>query len=165
MSLLAMAAHLLFQTRADHKVVTRRGVVAMQAKDTVIEYVQAYVAPGERILIYPYQSTYYYLTQTYSPTRFDFYQPGMHTDRQLQEMLAEFSAHPTRVVLYQPAFADHMHEAWPNTSPSAFARDAMADYIMREYRGCTTLTSTTDWHFLFMVRKATTCPSAKTGSP
>jgi len=161
MSLLAMAGHLLFQTRADRKVVTRRGVVTMHAKDTVIEYVQAHVAPGERILIYPYQSTYYYLTQTYSPTRFDFYQPGMHTDRQLQEMLAEFSAHPTRVVLYQPAFADHMHGAWPNTSPSAFARDAMADYIMREYRGCTTLTSTTDWHFLFMVHRDLACPNGE----
>jgi 4-amino-4-deoxy-L-arabinose transferase-like glycosyltransferase len=159
MSLLAMAAQVLFQARADNSVVTRRGAITMQTKDTVIEYVQAHVAPGEQILIYPYQSTYYYLTQTYSPTSFDFYQPGMHTDRQLQEMLAEFSAHPTRVVLYQPSFADHMHEAWPNTPPSAFARDAMADYIMREYRGCTTLTSTTNWHFLFMVRRGLTCPN------
>jgi len=157
MSLLAMAAHLLFQTRADHSVVTRRGAVTMHKKDTAIEYVQAHVAPGERILIYPYQSTYYYLTQTYSPTRFDFYQPGMHTDRQLHEMLAEFSAHPTRVVLYEPAFADHMHEAWPNTPPSAFARDAMADYIMREYRGCITLSS----QILFMVRGDLACPDGE----
>ena len=159
MSLLALAAQLLFQARADNSVVTRRGAVTMQTKDTVIEYVQAHVAPGEQILIYPYQSTYYYLTQTYSPTRFDFYQPGMHTDRQLQEMLAEFSAHPTRAVLYQPAFADHMHEAWPNTPPSAFARDAMADTIMREYRECITLTSPTNWRFLFMVRRDLTCPN------
>ena len=161
MSLLALAAQLLFQTRADHRVVSRRGAITTQRRDTVIEYVQAHVPPGERILIYPYQSTYYYLTQTYSATRFDFYQPGMHTDRQLQEMLAEFSAHPTRAVLYQPAFADHMHEAWPNTPASAFARDAMADYIKREYRECTTLTSTANWHFLFMVRRDLTCPNGE----
>ena len=157
MSLLAMAAHLLFQTRADHSVVTRRGSVTMKTKDTAIEYVQTHVAPGERILIYPYQSTYYYLTQTYSPTRFDFYQPGMHTDQQLQEMLTEFSAHPTRVVLYEPAFAEHIHEAWPNTPASAFARDAMADYIMREYRGCITLSS----QILFMVRRDLACPDGE----
>ena len=157
MSLLALAAHLLFQTRADHSVVTRRGAVTMQTKDTVIEYVQAHVAPGEEILIYPYLPTYYYLTQTYSPTRFDFYQPGMHTDQQLQEMLSDFSAHPTRVVLYEPAFADHIHEAWPNTPPSAVARDVMADYIMREYRGCTTLTS----QILFMMRRDLTCPNGE----
>jgi len=157
MSLLAMAAHLLFQTRADHSVVTRRGALTMQTRDMVIEYVQAHVAPGEQILIYPYQSTYYYLTETYSPTRFDFYQPGMHTDRQLQEMLSHFSAHPTRVVLYEPAFAGHIHEAWPNTPPGAFARDAMVDYIMREYRGCITLSS----QILFMVRRDLECPNGE----
>jgi len=157
MSLLALAAHLLFQTRADHSIVTRRGPVTMQTKDTAIEFVQAHVAPGEQILIYPYQSAYYYLTQTYSPTRFDFYQPGMHTDQQLREMLADFSAHPTRVVLYEPGFAEHIHEAWPNTPTSAFAHDAMADYIMREYRGCITLSS----QILFMVRRDLTCPEGE----
>jgi hypothetical protein len=160
-----MAAHLLFQARGDSTVITRRGAVTTSGRETVITYVQAHVAPGERILIYPYQSIYYYLTQTYSPTRFEYYQPGMHTDQQLQEMLAEFSAHPTRVVLYEPTFVDHIHDAWPNTPASAFAHDAMADYIMREYRKCITLNSATDWHFLFMVRKDLTCPSAKTGSP
>jgi 4-amino-4-deoxy-L-arabinose transferase-like glycosyltransferase len=156
-SLLAMAANLLFQTRADHTVVTRRGTLIMQTRDPVIEYVQGHVAPGEQILIYPYQSTYYYLTETYSPTRFDFYQPGMHTDQQLQEMLADFSAHPTRVVLYEPAFASHIHEAWPNTPPGAFAHDAMADYIMREYRGCITLSS----QILLMVRRDLVCPDGE----
>lgn len=48
MSLLAMAAQLLFQTRANYSVVTRRGAVTMQTKDAVIEYVQAHVAPGNR---------------------------------------------------------------------------------------------------------------------
>ena len=129
----------------------------MQTRDPVIEYVQGHVAPAEQILIYPYQSTYYYLTETYSPTRFDFYQPGMHTVQQLQEMLADFSAHPTRVVLYEPAFASHIHEAWPNTPPSAFAHDAMADYIMREYRECITLSS----QFLLMVHRDVTCPDGE----
>jgi hypothetical protein len=161
MSLFAVAAQLLIQARAENVVLTRRGAVATHGRDTVIEYVQAHVAPGERILIYPYQSTYYYLTETYSPTSFDFYQPGMHTDQQLQGMLAEFSAHPTQVVLYQPAFADRIHEAWPNTPPSAFSRDAMADYIMRKYRECITLTSPANWHFLFMARRDLTCPNGE----
>src|SRR5216684_8220857 len=141
MSLLAMAAQARFAARGDHKVITRRGAITMQGPGTVIEYVQAHVPAGESILIYPYQSTYYYLTQTYSPTRFEYYQPGMHTDRQLQEMLADFSAHPTRVVLYEPTFTDHLREAWPNTPQSAFARDALADYIVREYHSCATLSS------------------------
>jgi 4-amino-4-deoxy-L-arabinose transferase-like glycosyltransferase len=161
MSLLAVAAQVLFQGRTDHSVVTRRGDIGVQRPDTVIGYVQDHVAAGERMLVYPYQSTYYYLTETYSPTRFDFYQPGMHTEQQLQEMLAEFSAHPTRVVLYEPGFADHMLEAWPNTPASAFSRDALAEYIMREYRGCTSLGP----QILFMVRKDLSCPNGERPSP
>jgi hypothetical protein len=161
MSLLAMAAQSLFSARGDHSVITRRGTITMQTPDMVIPYVQAHVAPGERILIYPYQPTYYYLTQTYSPTRFDFYQPGMHTEQQLQEMLAEFSAHPTRAVLYEPTFTEHLHEAWPNTPSSAIARDALAEYIKSEYRPCAMLTS----EIQFMMRNDLVCPNAERPSP
>lgn len=161
MSLLALAAQLFFAARVGNSVVTRRGTIVTGGRETVIEYVQAHVAAGEKILIYPYQSTYYYLTQTSNPTAFDFYQPGMHTDQQLREMMDEFRAHPTRVVLYQPDFADRIRKAWPHTSPTAYAHDPMADYITREYHQCITLTSPSDWHFLFMVRKDLACPNEK----
>ncbi len=161
MSLLARAAQSLLSTPAPQTVNSRRGAIIMDAPDEVISYVQAHVAPQERILIYPYQPTYYYLTQTYSPTRFDFYQPGMHTEQQLQEMLAELSAYPTRAVLYQPRFTEHLRKAWPNTPPSAIARDVMAEYIVREYQPCATLSS----EIVFMVRKDLTCPNAGRPSP
>jgi len=161
MSLLAMAAKSLFVAPSDRSVITRRGSITTQGPGTVIEYVQAHVAPGESILIYPYQSTYYYLTQTYSPTRFDYFQPGMHTEEQLREMLADFSAHPTRVVLYEPTFKDHLREAWPNTPPGALGRDVLAEYIMREYHPCTTLGS----EILFMMRSDLKCPNEERPSP
>jgi len=161
MSLLAMAAKSLFVAPSDRSVVTRRGTIITQGPGTVIEYVQAHVARGESILIYPYQSTYYYLTQTYSPTRFDYFQPGMHTKEQLGEMLADFSAHPTRAVLYQPTFTDHLREAWPNTPPSALGPDVMAKYIVHEYHACKTL----DSEILFMMRNDLECPNGEKPSP
>ncbi len=160
-SLLAMAAQLLFSARGNQHVVTRRGVITAQAPDTVIRYIQAHVSPGERLLIYPYQSAYYYLTGTYSPTRFDFYQPGMHTEQQAREMLAEFSSQPTRAVLYEPTFAGHIREAWPNTPASAFRRDPLAEYITLEYRFCTTLSS----QIVFMARKDLPCPGGERPAP
>ncbi len=166
MSLLAMAAQpLLFEAMAANTVYTRRGTVRTHTKDMVIEYIQAFAAPGERILVYPYGSTYYYMTETYSPSRYEYHQPGMHSDQQVHEMLSEFSAHPTRIVLYEPAFADHIPEAWPNTPAAALVRDPMADYIVRKYRACAMLTAATSWHFLFMVRKDLTCPNREKPSP
>jgi hypothetical protein len=159
-SLLAMGAQgFIFQAPSREKVLTRRGLVAMGTNDMVVDYIQAHVPPGESILFYPYMATYYYLTKTYSPTRFEFSQPGMHTYEQMQVMLAEFSAHPTRFVVYEPAFPDHIHDSWPNTPPEALARDPLGSYIAHNYRPCVTLTSSTNWHFLFMTRRDLACPS------
>jgi len=160
MSLLARAAQSLLTTRGDYTVFTRRGAITMDKPDSVIEYVQAHVASKESILIYPYQPTYYYLTQTVNPTQFDFYQPGMHTEQQGQEMEAEFSAHPTRAVLYEPTFTDHLRDAWPNTPQTAIARDALAGYIQREYHRCAMLNS----EIQFLMRKDLACPNGE-GTP
>jgi len=159
MSLLAMAGQSLFAVRGDYGLNTRRGAISMSSPDRVISFVQSRVGPGEKMLIYPYNSTYYYLTQTYSPTRFDFYQPGMHTEEQLQEMLAEFSSHPTRVVLYELNFTQHLREAWPNTPTTSVAQDVLAEYIEREYRPCAMLNS----EIQFMMRKDLECPKEKRG--
>ncbi len=165
LSLFAMGAQALtFQGTSKVRVESRRGTLFMAKKDMVIDFVQSHIDPGERVLFYPYMATYYYLTDTYSPTRFEFNQPGMHSPEQVQEMLREFSAHPTKFVLYEPAFPDHIHDAWPNTPASALARDPMADYIAKEYRPCGTVTSNNDWHFLFMVRKSTACPETEEAS-
>jgi hypothetical protein len=161
-SLLAEASQLLFQTGTGQPVFTRRGSITLEKKDDIIEHVQDFVAPGERILMYPYLSTYYYLTETYSPTRYEYYQPGMHTFQQLDEMVAELSAHPTRFVVYDPDFVNQIHDIWPNTPAGALARDVMADYIRREYRACTSFNSpTANSHIVFMARKDLACPNVE----
>lgn len=159
MSLLAIGAEALFQAATGKPMATRRGVVTMDKEDQVIPRVQDFATPGEKILVYPYLSTYYYLTRTYSPTRYEFYQPGMHTFEQLDEMVRDFSAHPTRLVLYEPGFAEHIHEAWPNTPAIALVHDPMADYILRTYHSCGTVTTSGEWHFEFMLRNDLSCPT------
>lgn len=163
-SLLAEGAQVLFQAGTGKSVHTRRGYITLEKTDEVIPSIQNYTVPGERILVYPYLSTYYYLTGTYSPTRYEFYQAGMHTFAQLEEMVKAFSADPTRLVLYEPGFAEHIHEAWPNTPASALARDPMADYIMREYHSCGIVTTAGQWHFEFMLRNDLSCPNVERSS-
>ena len=158
LSLVPSAMALLFSATAPHVTqVTRRGTVISSSRDTVLDYVQAHVAPGEKILVYPYSSLYYYLTDTRSSTPFEYFQPGMNTDGQAREMLNELSAHPVRVAIFEPTFSEHIG-SWPNTPLSALASDPVGDYIVREYHSCQTLGSADNWHFLFMVRKDTACP-------
>ena len=156
---LAFSMPLLMRAvRAPYKVETRRGVITMPANDTVIEYVQANVAPGETILVYPYLPLYYYLTETLGPTRYEYFQPGMNTNEQLEEMLSQFASRRVRVVLFESSFAEKIPYSWPGTPQPAIATDRVADYIVRNYRTCSILNSPSDWRFQFMVRKDLACP-------
>ena len=163
-SLLTMGTALLVRTRANNHLITRRGPITTQLRDDLAPYIERHVPAGEQILIYPYQPTYYFLTRTNNPTRYEYYQAGMHTSAQLENMLSDLRAHPVRVVLYDPSFADHIRVSWPNTPPSALASDAVADYIAREYRMCKWLDSAASlgspehFRFLFMIRKDLPCP-------
>jgi Dolichyl-phosphate-mannose-protein mannosyltransferase len=155
-SLFGMA--LLIRTIGAHHVTTRRGEITVPGKDTVVDYVQAHVSHGEHIVVYPYLPLYYFLTATYSPTRYDYFQPGMHTVKQADEILSQLSSKRVGVILFEAGFAEKVPRSWPGTPLTAITHDAVTDYILREYRSCKTLQSPSEWRFFFMVRNDFPCP-------
>jgi 4-amino-4-deoxy-L-arabinose transferase-like glycosyltransferase len=145
-------------TSAHERLATRRGTVTTRQKDTVVDYLQTQVPEGATVLVYPYLPLYYYLTGTFSPGRYDYFQPGMHTREQADEMVRELASHRVETVLFEPGFSDKVARSWPGTPLTAIAEDPVADYIVRNYRACRALSSPAEWRFLFMVRKDRVCP-------
>ena len=125
--------------------------------NTVIPQIQRAAAAGETILAYPYATFFYYATDTYSSTPFEYYQPGMHTRSQALELLGHLQTNPVSFVLYEPGFGQHIHDSWPNTQARDLTTDPVADYIAGQYRLCSTVDSGKDFHFLWMVRKDLSC--------
>jgi 4-amino-4-deoxy-L-arabinose transferase-like glycosyltransferase len=159
------AAFLSANHRADITLKTRRGTLRVARQDSVVNFTQANVPAGSKILVYPYLPLYYYLTATFSPARFDYLQPGMHTRAQEEEAIREISANRTPVVLWEFGFSEKIPNSWPNT-PLRYMLDApIADYITSEYHSCRVLTSAAGWRFLYMVRNGLQCPSASAKSP
>lgn len=154
--LMALAL-MLTATGARNRTDTRRGLITTGEEDTVIEYVQAHVAPGQEMLVYPYLPLYNYLTATRSPSSYDYYQAGMHTPKQAEEIIAALRTHQARAVLFEPWFSNKFSSSWPGTPLSTVARDPIADYIVRNYHVCRLLNSASDWRFEFMVRKDELC--------
>jgi 4-amino-4-deoxy-L-arabinose transferase-like glycosyltransferase len=149
---------LLPALRADHRISTIRGIVRTGDPDRALEYVQAHTTPGENIFVYPYQPSFYYLTGTFSATRFDYLQPGMHTAEQFQEALRELAADRTRVVLFETSFSENYSLTWPSTPVQVFvANDPIEKYVFAHYRLCSVLVANGFWHFAFMVRKDASC--------
>jgi hypothetical protein len=153
-----MSLALLLHTRdARNQIYTRRGVIRTRERDTVIDYVQAHVAPGDELLVYPYLPLYNYLTATRSPTRLDFFQAGMNTPEQAEEMIGSLESHKVRAVLFDPGFAETFVVSWPKTPLSAVVTDPVANYIARSYRVCQQLDAALGWRFQFLVRKGEDC--------
>lgn len=150
-------APLIGTMSAVNRVSTRRGIVTTLGKDTVIEYVQAHVPAGDTILVYPYLPLYYYATGTVSPSRYDYFQPGMHTSEQAKEMIGQLESQQVKVALFEIAFAEKIPWAWPQTPLTAVVQDPVADYVVRNYRTCRVLMSPMGWRFLFMVHKELPC--------
>ena len=138
---------------------TRRGVLVAPRPDSVISYTQAHVPAGSKIFVYPYLPLYYYLTATYSPGRFEYLQPGMHTIEQVERAIREIHNDRTRVVLFEPGFNERIGPSWPNTPLRSIARDPVGDYILAHYHSCCILKSAGGWRFLFMVSRDLPCPS------
>lgn len=153
-----LAFAMLLATNGAHtRIETRRGIVVTSARDTVIPYLQAHSKPGDAVLVYPYLPLYNYLSATRSPSGLDFFQPGMNTDAQADEIVAALRSGEVHAVLFEPEFAEKIGEAWPETPVSAIVRDQVADYIVRNFRRCEVLRSADNWQFEYMVRKGSEC--------
>jgi 4-amino-4-deoxy-L-arabinose transferase-like glycosyltransferase len=151
-------ALLLTASGARNQTETRRGLITTPEKDTVVEYVQAHVSAGEKVLVYPYLPLYYYLTATRSPSRYDYFQSGMNTPEQAQDIIASLGSRNVRAVLFETWFADKFANSWPGTPLGAMAADPVADYIAQNYRICRILNSAAGWRFQYMVRRGEPCP-------
>jgi hypothetical protein len=153
-------AVLLATTGARNQIDTRRGVITTGQADEVVAYVLAHSAPGDELLVYPYLPLYNYLTGTHSPARYDFFQPGMNTPEQGQEIIRSLKVTGARAVLFEPWFAEKFANSWPETPLGAIANDPVADYIAHNFRVCRMLQSPDHWRFHYMVRKDLACPQS-----
>lgn len=154
--LLSMAV-LSSATGAKNRIETHRGTIFTGSTDTALNYAQAHVNPGGNLLVYPYLPLYNYLSQTTNPSRYDFFQPGMNTSNQAQEIINSLQA-TASPVLFEPQFAETIANSWPGTSLEVFATEPVSDFIARNYHVCQNLTSPEAWRLEFMVRKETVCP-------
>ncbi|HWF04121.1 MAG TPA: glycosyltransferase family 39 protein [Candidatus Angelobacter sp.] len=150
-------ALLLRVNGAQYHIQTRRGVVSSPAEDSAIPYVQAHVASEGELLVYPYLPIYNYLTATHSPAPVDFFQAGMNTPQQAQEIIDSLKLHASSTILFDPGFPSLLASAWPRTPLAAIVNDPVADFIARNYLVCQVLVSPLKERFQFMVRKEKSC--------
>lgn len=90
---------------AEHVLQTRRGTLKGIHPDEILAYIRRNVPAGQKIVVYPYQPLYYYLSATFSPSHFEYLMPGFHTREQFEQLVNEIDADQTRLVFSRPRFA------------------------------------------------------------
>jgi hypothetical protein len=138
---------------------TRRGVLFSEKPNQVVPYMQHHLAPGQRILAYPYLPLYYFLTDTYNISKYEWVQPGLHTKEEFNEVLSSLAGEQPDVVIFSPNSGEWLPIPYPYTPPEAFAaQDPVTDFIQAHYRPCTVLRTDGLYNAIFMVRKNLSCP-------
>lgn len=143
---------------SQHNIHTARGWIKIENTDNTLDPVAGYLSGEKTTFVYPYEPMYYYLTGTFSPTRYDFMQPGMHTSDQFQQALRDFQANRTKVVLFETSVMEKLSWTSPDTPLELLAaKDPIEEYIFEHYQRCAGPLSNGYWRFLIMVRKDLPC--------
>jgi hypothetical protein len=80
-------------------VTTRIGTVGMFGPDPVLKVLDEHISPGEKLFIYPYCPTYYFLSSSMNPTRYSVLYNGNSTS-QYQEVIQVLNQQRVRNVLW-----------------------------------------------------------------
>jgi len=97
------------------------------------------------------------LDDTTNPTRFDYFQPGMHTKEQSAELISHLDLQPPSTILLESSFAEKISSAWPGTPLGAIANDPVTGYTSPVPVLCSPPLPA-GWRFLYMVRNSLSCP-------
>jgi hypothetical protein len=137
---------------------TRRGSLRGEKESAALDYLMAHTSPGDKVFIYPYAAHFYFLTDTYSPTPFDYLQPGVHTREQFEEAASEVRADRTPLLFYDVGFFTNLlPESWPATPPEALAEEPLRNLLISSYHPCAVVGQGRD-RFVPFWRKDLPCP-------
>jgi hypothetical protein len=120
---------------ANHKVVTRRGTMYNSfPQNTALEYLNAHMAPGEPLFVYPYAPLYYFLSAASNPTRYSILMYDYNTNREFQDAVRTLETAKVRYVVWDRSFPSCVSKAFPSFRMPAPEQLIMEPYLMDRYR-------------------------------
>jgi 4-amino-4-deoxy-L-arabinose transferase-like glycosyltransferase len=118
-------------------VATRVGEVAMFRQDPVLTALDANVAAGEELFVYPYCPSYYFLSNTINPTRYSVLYNG-NTLSQFAEVISLLDRQKVKHVLWYTRFeTETIPENFPGAPRMTPGRLLIESYLESHYKTAT----------------------------
>lgn len=100
-----------------HTSVTPVGKVSLIGDETILRLLKEHVQPGEKVLIYPFCPTCYFLSATANPTRYSLLVYNYNTREQLQEVVGDLENQRVKYVIWDSEFNATMNKFFPGVLP------------------------------------------------
>jgi hypothetical protein len=82
-----------------------------------LRLLKEHVQPGEKVLIYPFCPTCYFLSATANPTRYSLLVYNYNTREQLQEVVGDLENQRVKYVIWDSEFNATMNKFFPGVLP------------------------------------------------
>ena len=140
-TLIALTAAIVFM--ASGAVAVRAGLGRIESRvgtlygdaDTLslAQALERAVVPGESLFAFPYMPYAYFLTQARNPTQYSYLQPGMMTQREEGEALADLRIAPPKKVFYFDWKPELLLRGWPSTDPKRLRFKMIESWLQANY--------------------------------
>jgi hypothetical protein len=125
----AMAQH-----SRETSIETNVGTIRAPEEDVVfVRDVQREIPRGSSLFVFPYLPIASFLTLSRNPTRYSYLQPGMMSDRDEADALAELRGNPPARVLYFNLGEQELLGIWPASDPARLRFHGLEKYLAASY--------------------------------
>jgi hypothetical protein len=120
---------------ARNKLATRRGTMYTAfPRDVVLDYLNAHLAPGEALFVYPCAPTYYFLSAASNPTRYSILLYRTNTNQQFREVTRSLETAKVRYVVWDRSFPTWVRTWYPAYRMPPQDELIVEPYLLEHYR-------------------------------
>lgn len=113
---------------------TRVGRIRAGQEDAkLIGLLSEYVGTRDMLFVFPYKPILYFITGATNPTRYSFLQPGMMTDTDERNALADLVRTSPRWILYEDVPSEAYLRIWPTSDPKRLRMQLLENFIRDRY--------------------------------
>jgi len=99
-----------------------------------LDRLERWIQPGDSLFSFPYMPSLYYFLNARNPTRYSFLQPGMMTQQDERQAIAELDQAPPQWVVYEKYPKPAVLSIWPGSDPALIPMLAINTYIAEHYQ-------------------------------
>lgn len=115
---------------------SNRGIVSSITNLEILEKTKNLIAPGEKVLVYPYDTAIAYLTSGKHPSKYPVLHYRYHTKEQFQSVIDDMEISKVRYVIWNRLFdnSNYRELGWPNYKRVPNDELIIEPYLREKYK-------------------------------